>query len=693
MIFATLLNVLLIAILGLSAALAADVPLTFCCDSQNDLLRMLRRSGTHVSNFPTVREALEHSAIGSGVCLLNGEQPSPELLSIAHSKSLKIYLELNAQDVGTAKTKQIEWERVITTSAVFGEKLNFGRILSIGRPKMVVGQAENPLLVVGRVAGFDTLAFGMPKTTDPLLWQENATMLVAAVPLSNCMKARFAPAKSWQPVLKYIVTWLGAPKLADSIKWIPEVVPRYGMSDRVPAQLEVEAMKRAANWFMNAGLMVSKDGLKRYQAADQYNDRVGPGPDDNGTGELGILEGFSSAIDSLGEQPVRYYRRADCNAESAMALALTGNRKQRAVAYRIADFIGSKSRVIHDDPSKQSYGLVGWNDQPSNSGNFYGDDNARYVLGLIGSAGALNESKWDRQILKCILANFRTTGVNGFRGDNLLEGDIENQGWRHFYEAKTVNMAPHFEAYMWALYLWAYQKTGYKPLYDRTLKAIERTVKAGDTEWTWTNGVQQERARMLLPLSWLVRTSDTPEHRKWLIDAVRKVILKQQACGAIQEEIGDLSRGIAGPPRSNEAFGTGETPLIQENGDPLADMLYTTNFAFLGLHEAASVLNDPETSIAENKLAEFLCRIQIRADSRPKLNGAWFRAFDFGDWDYWASNADLGWGAWSIETGWSVSWIASVLALRNRHQAFWDIHPKFKADSSLVTEMLSSSSR
>ena len=172
------------------------------------------------------------------------------------------------------------------------------------------------------------------------------------------------------------------------------------------------------------------------------------------------------------------------------------------------------------------------------------------------------------------------------------------------------------------------------------------------------------------------------------MDMTRKVLAYQAACGAIREEFGDLSHGIAGPPRSNEAFGTAEAPLIQDNGDPLADMLYTTNFAFLGLHEVVAVTGDAQFRLAEDRLAEFLCRIQIHSQAHPELDGAWFRAFDFGDWDYWASNSDLGWGAWSIESGWSASWIATILALRQHHQSLWSVDPGFKANLSLVRKMI-----
>lgn len=40
---------------------------------------------------------------------------------------------------------------------------------------------------------------------------------------------------------------------------------------------------------------------------------------------------------------------------------------------------------------------------------------------------------------------------------------------------------------------------------------------------------------------------------------------------------------------------------------------------------------------------------------------------------YSASNADVGWGAWSVESGWTQAWITSVLALRRLGTSLWDI--------------------
>ena len=38
----------------------------------------------------------------------------------------------------------------------------------------------------------------------------------------------------------------------------------------------------------------------------------------------------------------------------------------------------------------------------------------------------------------------------------------------------------------------------------------------------------------------------------------------------------------------------------------------------------------------------------------------------------WASDADVGWGAWSVETGWTQSWISIVLGLRQLNTTLWD---------------------
>ncbi|MFA6483680.1 MAG: hypothetical protein WCW62_13955, partial [Bacteroidales bacterium] len=99
----------------------------------------------------------------------------------------------------------------------------------------------------------------------------------------------------------------------------------------------------------------------------------------------------------------------------------------------------------------------------------------------------------------------------------------------------------------------------------------------------------------------------------------------------------------------------------------------TTNFAFLGLHEAAMATGDALFIAAEDKLARFLCRIQVYSSKHQELHGGWFRSFDFGRYEHWGCNADQGWGAWCIESGWTQGWITTVLALREMKTSIWDL--------------------
>ena len=100
---------------------------------------------------------------------------------------------------------------------------------------------------------------------------------------------------------------------------------------------------------------------------------------------------------------------------------------------------------------------------------------------------------------------------------------------------------------------------------------------------------------------------------------------------------------------------------------------YTSNFALLGLHEAAAALGNATVKAEEDKLADYIVRLQARSTERPELDGAWLRAFDYEKWENWASDADIGWGAWSVESGWTQSWITTTLGMRLLGTSLWEL--------------------
>ena len=260
----------------------------------------------------------------------------------------------------------------------------------------------------------------------------------------------------------------------------------------------------------------------------------------------------------------------------------------------------------------------------------------------------------------------------------MKERDIQANGWRHFWEERHQENTAHMQAWLPACFLWAYTKTRFEPFLERGAAGFRTLMAAYPDRWEWVNGSGSlELARALLPLSWLVRVQDTAEHREWLRRVASDLIALQDDSGAIREIVrigcGAYRNCIA---RSNSAYGTCETSLIEKDGDPMCDMLYTCNYALIGLHEAAAVMGDKTYAQAGEKLARFLCRIQIRSETHSELDGAWYRAFNFRDWDFWASGSDGKWGPWCIETGWTQPWIAGGLALRHMKISLWDLLQK-----------------
>ena len=644
-------------------------PLAFCCEPENDLYSILspRRK---CSLFKTPREALETPH--AGLLILADEYPDKttdvagHFLTLASDMGVRTYVEFPTSLPGfqVGEPQGVRWERGIITSHDFEPALEEMSILDLHGFVFVPMEAPDPLIALGRVAGLDRAIYGVPESGYPLLVKHpHLDLLIGATKLSNFATGRYSPNEAWIPIWQMIIRWLTGDSRVPELEWIPSVRPTQGPDEMLPGDVELGALNRGLEWFMNSGLL---DGR------DEENDA--------GDGRAGLMEGFGSLINPDGSQTMNRGLRADCIGEGAGALSfgslIRGDHPGSQIAANLMDFIFHGpvfAQGPRKDPGSPSYGLISWGSSPPADSIYYGDDNARCLLGMIAAAAMLGSKRWNIGILRCLLANLRTTGSRGFRSGRLEEKDLQERGWRHFYRRRITHYAPHYEAYLWACFLWAFRETGYRPFLIRAKRAIGLTMEAYPDRWRWTNGMAQERARMLLPLAWLVRTEDTSQHQRWLRHMGEEVTSLQDQSGALREELGGPDMGHYGPPRSNEDYGKHEATLMQENGDPICDMLYTTNFAFLGLHEAAAATGDDLFIDAEDRLVEFLCRIQTKSEKHPELDGAWYRAFDFKRWDYWGSNADAGWGVWSVESGWTQGWIVSVLGLRQVGKSLWEL--------------------
>jgi hypothetical protein len=673
-------------------AYAAGKVVYFYGSVKNDLYRLLQHEGYTIKKYNTPQAAINAATPGAGVIITPQNYPdidpanriSQALLTQAAKKKLKLYIEYPSAYPGLdipAKALQTKLERGVVTADVFGGDIKPMSLFSINDSHILPVEVAKPLIVLAKVVGVDKAEYGLDSTKFYPVLFEKGNALVSMTALSNFETGRYGPQQRVKQVITYILKNVTGNKALQLKYWPQDVKPTFGRNEKIPASAKLTSIKKGVEWFSKGRFYLSPGLIPDWK---KYNGDgltpVGPpitADKPNGDGTLGILEGHTSTIYYDGSQQYRYWMRADVQGEASMALAAAGvmlnNTEYKTRSANIIDYMLKTSNLragAKNDPNSPAYGLIGW--ATTNSGAFYGDDNSRAILGMIAAASYLKNDKWDKEIAEAIMGNFRTTGKQGFRGERLEEPDIVKNGWPFYYNRDLQYISPHFESWMWANYLWLYSKTGYKPLLERTKEAIKITMAGYPDKWLWGSSMQTQRARMILPLAWLVRVEDTPEHRQWLDKMVDEIMKYQDESGAIQEELGK-GKGMFKALKSNNDYGTDEGSLIFRNGEKISCMLYTCNFAIFSLNEAAAATGNPKYTKAVNKLSDFLTRIQVQSDKHKDVDGSWFRAFDYGKWDYWASNSDAGWGAWCTLTGWIQSWIVTTQAQILQKQSFWDV--------------------
>lgn len=536
---------------------------------------------------------------------------------------------------------QAELERTVVASDFFGEDLPEGRIIVQHncwfRPIKTKVKAH---LTLAQVAGYRKAVYGLPEKHYPILFQhpEYPHIMISATPLSNFIDGRFAPLADWKIVMEKLNIWLGD---KNKINCSPTVYPAFNASEQLPDEAEKNAFNSNAKWFNDHMF---------FEQADK----------------IGVFEGYISGIQPSGRQSLRPSTRCDCTGEAAMIPALdwmiNKNFPARKTTSQIMDGLFNGGKLADTDPKSPTYGgLYFYENLPA----FYADDNSRASMSCILASELTGNLNFSKNILRCLSSILRTTGKQGFRHSRLdnPKSFAGGKSWKDYQDEDYVEYHPHYQAYMWAAFFQAYVLTGHQDFLEKAKCAISMTMKVFP-KLLWSNGIPQEYARLLLPLAFLVQIEDTSEHRFWLRTVATALLANMAGCGAIREMMGNPEYGKYPAPHSNEEYGTTEAALIQQNGDPACDLVYTVNYAFIGLHEASMATGNSFYIDAENKLADFLCRIQVKSKSQPYLDGCWMRGFDYELWEYYGSSADNGWGAWCVESGWTNSWIAATFALR-----------------------------
>ena len=653
-------------------------------NSAGDLGRVLSDGGYSYDCGTDLAGLIKQAPEDSAIFALADKYPVANLtvdeniLRMSKEKNIRLYIEYpkSVEGLSFAAARTIVYERAVVVCGSLGLLKRDSILMPCGAFFLDCDTDVTPMISLAKAAGYDSLAFGLPEKTYPLLFAhpQYPNVLITTGCLSRIVKARVRPAVSYRELWRALLKWVCHSNI--DIDWIPDTGPSYGPDDALPDDAPEIAFRRGVRWFLDNIIFRVETN------PDMFIDRPGgaaPHLDAISHSCLmgGALEGYESGIDHNGRQRIRNIQRGDCIGESSMVMALdaaaTGSPETRKAAIDLADYAFSNV-FFQNDPESPMYGLINWG---ANSPVFYADDNARVIMGVLLTRSLLGVSRWDERILKSALANLRTSARTGFRHNSLRASSFKDKNWTDYASDETLALfSPHFQCYIWAVYLWMYALTGYEPFLDKPRTALGMCMAAYPDGWHWTNSLTAEMARILLPLAFLVRVDDTPEHREWLALVARDVIKLTEPCGAMRDMFGDLAKGEYPPPQSNDSYGTTEASLIQHNGDTATDLLYTANWAYIGLHEASLVLDDKRITDACGRMTDFFCKIQVASGEHPYLDGCWMRSFDYTKWEYWGSSADIGWGAWCVESGWVNTWICTTMILHRWGESLFNLSAK-----------------
>ena len=661
----------------------------------NDIKRIIVSENQNFVFCSSMNEATDHIESSDQPLFIAAENyPSAshvvkrKFLECANRKNLRVFIEYPAHVDGIefGKLKKTEYERTVVSSDFFGDGLSEQTILV--QHNCWFHHVDTPIkahLALARVAGYRHAVFGIPETYYPVLFQhpEYPNIMISSTCFSNFISARFAPKEDWKKVMQAILTWLNNDNKHNCINnrniksenhaqnaqkdiqnknalvnkvecdWEMCVHPAYSRNETLSDDAEHLAFRHNAEWFhQNIFFELS--------------------------GNIGVFEGFASGIDYAGHQSLRPKTRGDCTGEAVMVTALSWavnrNPASKEITDQIMNTLFNGLELPDNNPKSQTYGCLKFYE---NLPVYYGDDNCRAAISCILASELTDNSEYSKNILRCLLSILRTTAPQGFRHGRLDNSSsfCDGKTWKDYHDEDYIEYRPHYQAFMWAAFLQAYVLTGHMEFLDKAKNAIHMTMEVFPN-LEWTNGITQEYARLLLPLAFLIQVEDTEEHRIWLKTVADKLLGQMQECGAIRELMGNPDYGKYPAPQSNEQYGSSEASLIQKNGDPASDLVYTVNYAFIGLHEASMATNDPFYIEAENRLADFLCRIQVNSSTHPYLDGCWMRGFDDELWEFFGSSADCGWGVWCVESGWTNTWIAATFGLRQLNRSLLCSNPE-----------------
>ncbi|UPK74403.1 LamG domain-containing protein [Nocardioidaceae bacterium SCSIO 66511] len=592
-------------------------------------------------------------------------------------------------------------------------------------------------LVYAKVAGVYDAVFGLPDEVEPALLRVpvgDGTLLYATTALSNYERGNYGLRTAWQQLNRDLLLSLLPKPAQDQVRaneapiraW---TTPREWANLRQPVRLVVESapnteviaqlggrrvrLHETAAGRYRSGAMRLPEGrhtfritagsgdwtrtdtvgltLKpRRQMYRRMVDRTMDWYDRAGmlyyrrNGEAGAAEGLVSELRPDGTHRFRERTRGDSFVQSAYAFRLygelTGQGRYAQTAETLSDLALDRMLLKENNYLYGSWSTRGYDTKEHGDlGWLYPDDQGWLSLmslvrfGQDGDQAALRDGLRGTEALRRT-ANAET-GLYPVKRPSAA--DLLERGWQGtaaIPDQDDIALDPHWQSQPQTAMIYAYAETGEQKYLDAATKGLDRMI----AEFPEV-GIETSRTsalgRYLLPLAGAYTYTEQPHYLRAMLDIAKYIEKHQDAeTGAIPELDGHN-------PASNEAYGTGENSIFQENGDPVTDQLYSLGLLSMNLQVSYEATDRPVFRRIQERLLDYLARIQIESPDES-LDGTWMRAFDYKNWEYYGSSADTGWGPYAVQVGWTNAPIAISTLLYLSGDRFFPKKPTDRQDVS-----------
>ncbi|WP_405063281.1 hypothetical protein OG474_17045 [Kribbella sp. NBC_01505] len=625
----------------------------------------------------------------AAVIVVAGGYPEPEHLDVTGLTDYvraggSAYVEFALDDTGflpAGDVRTAHIERIFTTAALPGlEPLHILDEHASRAQQVVAPSNAVELCSYGCVAGTHVAVFGPSDTTFPALLDipvGDGRLLYATTALSHHIQGRYKPVRRWRRLLQVIVGQLTGVQLAEDIEVFTE--PRVWVATGEPVKLVVRSSTKPAADLelveMKPGRFESDpqylaDGEHTFAVGDQtVTVAVGPRAEryrrmvdraiawydkagmfyDAPDGSKGVAEGFSNEVETDGTLPFRPVPRGDCFTQTAHAFRMYADLadfpRGRTIADNLMRLVAEEEQLTDRNQLFGSFEPRGARRDLTGTSNLFADDNGWISLFALIS-GHVEVG------LRGVEALIRTASDElGLQVDPWrTPSTLLVKGWDEIARSPIVDgldLTSHWQSSAQCAYLYAYGLTGDQRYLDIATRGLDH-MAAHHPRARLETSRTCEASRFLLPLVGAYHYTGKPLYLETLHSLAEYLTSRQGPDGGFAEWDGKC-------PPSNEAHGVDEASIFQSNGDSVTDQLYGTPFAAWALPLAYQVTGEPVFQELAHGVLDYLSRIQIDDPDDEQLDGTWQRAFDFDSWEYYGSNADLGWGPYCVETGWSVA--------------------------------------